>query len=158
MLKRILISRLFSNQLAVSTICPTTSIASTVTAASLPAQCSTYQNISDHTRSPDYTGTVTYSDYEYFFPTPLWVRFVQSSGTLIANCPITENHCGSQLAGWYSGIYPSLAGGVNSGVVCFNDGITLCAWPLTVLITNCNGFYIYYLSQPSIDNSRFCTI
>ncbi|CAF3401364.1 unnamed protein product [Rotaria sp. Silwood2] len=132
---------------AISTICPTTSITTTVTASSLPAQCSNYTTITDDTRSPDYTVSSSCDD-TIFSTTPMWVRFTGSSGTLLASCPIDTGRCGADAPGWYSGVHPSLAGSVTSGFVCYNFDGDLCYWTSWILVTNCNGFYVYYLYAP----------
>ncbi|CAF3810211.1 unnamed protein product [Rotaria sp. Silwood1] len=142
---------------AVSTICPTTAITTTVTASSLPAQCSNYTSITDDTRSPDYTVLSTCDD-TIFSTTPMWVRFTGSSGTLIASCPIDTDRCGAAAPGWYSGVYPSWAGSVTSGFVCYNYNGDLCYWTSWILVTNCNGFYVYYLYAPPTCILRYCTI
>ncbi|CAF1159865.1 unnamed protein product [Rotaria sordida] len=141
----------------ISTICPTTSITTTVTASSLPAQCSSYTTITDDTRSPDNLVLSTCDD-TILSTTPIWVRFTGSGGTLLASCPIDEGRCGADAPGWYSGIYPSLAGAVTSGYVCFNYNSDLCYWTISTLVTNCNGFYVYYLYAPPACTLRYCTI
>ncbi|CAF2041384.1 unnamed protein product [Rotaria magnacalcarata] len=146
-----------TNTTITSTICPTTAITTTVTSSSLPFQCSNYTTITDETRSPDYSGSSS-CDNATFPNSPAWFRFTGSGGTLLASCPIDEYRCGTDYPGWYSGIYPSLAGAVTSGSVCYNSNGNLCYYTSSILITNCNGFYIYYLTQPSECNLRYCTI
>jgi len=148
---------LFSNLTAASTICSTTAITTTVTSSSLPAECSNYTTVTDATRSPDYNASTSCDDV-LFSATPIWVRFTGSSGTLLASCAIDVDHCGTDAPGWYSGIHPSLAGQVTSGFVCFNYFGNLCYWTNLILVTNCNGFYVYYLTEPPACNLRFCTI
>lgn len=90
----------------------------------------------------------------------MWVRFTGSGGTLLASCPIDTYRCGADAPGWYSGIYPSLAGGVTAGFVCYNFYDDLCYWSNWAIITNCNGYYIFYLAAPSTCTVvlRYCTI
>jgi hypothetical protein len=76
----------------------------------------------------------------------------------MASCPIDPSGCGADAPGWYSGVYPSLAGGVIGGFVCFNAYDDLCFYLVLTLVTNCNGFYIYYLSAPPSCDLRYCTI
>lgn len=141
----------------VSTICPTTAITTTVTSSTLPAQCSNYTTITDATRSPDYLGSAACDD-TLFPSTFIWVRFTGSGGTLLATCPVDTPRCGADAPGWYSGIHPSLAGSVLSGFVCYNSNGDLCSSTSWVLITNCNGFYVYYLTAPTSCVLRYCTI
>ncbi|CAM2713347.1 unnamed protein product [Rotaria socialis] len=146
-----------TNTTSISTICPTTAITTTVTSSSLPDQCSNYITITDSTRSPDYSASSS-CDNATFSTSSAWFRFTGSGGTLLASCPIEEYRCGTDFPGWYSGIYPSLAGAVTSGFVCYNAYGNLCYFTNWILITNCNGFYIYYLTQPLECNLRYCTI
>lgn len=139
------------------TVCPTTAITTTVTSSPLPAQCSSYTTIEDDTRSPYYTGA-TSCDNAVFTTTPTWVRFSGSGGTILASCPIEGTICGADAPGWYSGIYPALAGYTTSGFVCFSFSSDYCSWSLMILVTNCNGFYVYYLKEPPACDLRYCTI
>ena len=88
----------------------------------------------------------------------MWTRFTGSGGTIIATCPIDENKCGTDFPGWYSGIHPSLAGFTTSGFICFTYSGDFCDTPTVILVTNCNGFYVYFLRQPPYCNTRYCTI
>jgi len=146
-----------SKLIAISTICSTTAITTTITGSPLPDECVNYTTITDSTRSPDYSATST-CDTAVFSTTPIWVRFTGSGGTLLANCPIDTYRCGTDAPGWYSGVYPSLAGAVTSGFVCFTYSDDFCYATSFILITNCNGFYVYYLQQPPYCPMRYCTI
>ena len=75
----------------------------------------------------------------------------------LASCPIDSNGCGAVAPGWYSGLYPALAGAVTYGLVCFNDNGNVCDTSIPILVTNCNGFYIYHLQDPLASNQRYCT-
>ncbi len=92
------------------------------------------------------------------FSSAQWVRFSGSAGTLLANCPIVYNHCDTSATGWYSGIYPSAAGGNTTGNVCYNWLGNTCTWSNSISITNCNGYYVFYLSAPPQCSLRYCTI
>jgi len=87
-----------------------------VTVASLPNECSTYLSINDGTRLSTYFGGTCSCD-QTLFSTVTRVRFIGSSGSSLANCPVTLQHCGSNVTGWYSGIYPAVAGNTPTGVV-----------------------------------------
>jgi len=66
--------------------------------------------------------------------------------------------CGTYAAGWYTGIYPSMAGDTTGGIVCFSFLSNYCYWTILILVTNCNGFYVYYLQEPPDCDMRYCTI
>jgi hypothetical protein len=91
------------------------------------------------------------------FSVPLWVRFSGLAGTILANCPIASFRCDTSASGWYSGVYPSIAGDTTTGNVCYNFAGNTCNWPTSISITNCNGYYVFYLTAPTCD-SRYCTI
>ena len=128
-----------------------------MTSSPLPAQCTSYVSNNDGTRHATYN-TTTFSDYEAFATTVTWVRFEEPAGTLLANCPILPEGCGAQFPGWYTGLYPSIAGDVTYGLVCYTSNTDLCFDSSSVLITNCNGYYVFYLRDPPILDMRYCTI
>lgn len=143
--------------LVATTICSTTAITTTNTITPLPSQCSSYTMITDGTRHASQPSGLDCDD-SLFTPTK-WIRFSGAAGTMLANCPVSDYRCGTEASGWYSGIYPSAAGSTTTGNVCFNILGNNCLWPTTISITNCNGFYVFYLpSLTSICNSRYCTI
>ena len=146
-----------SSYSSTTTICPTTSITTTVTTRSLPAQCTNYTLNTDETRRPPYTSTSS-CDYEAFDVIPTWVRFQDPAGTLLATCPMSPNTCGTQFPGWYTGLYPSTAGDITYGVVCYVSDSDLCFETSGVIITNCNGYYVFYLRDPPTCDMRYCTI
>jgi hypothetical protein len=138
-------------------MCSTTTMTTVVTVTPLPSSCSTYSNINDGTRLSSYSGGPSSCDKTLFSTTP-WVRFTGSSGISLANCPVATQHCGTNVTGWYSGLYPAIAGGTTQGTVCFNWLKDTCYWQNNIQITNCNGFYIYALPSPPICDARYCTI
>lgn len=128
----------------------------TIPPSALPVQCDNYLNISDRTRLAYNENGGTSCD-DVLFPTPTWIRFIGGSGRLLANCPVPVRRCGATTPGWYSGVYPSSVGATTSGNVCYNWDTNTCKWSTPISVTNCNGFYIFYLSAPPICDARFCT-
>jgi hypothetical protein len=128
-----------------------------ITVTPLPSECSSYTDIDDSTRLASYTGGTDSCD-QTMFPSPTWVRFTGGSGVSLSNCPVTLQHCGTNVTGWYSGVYPAIAGDTTEGVVCFNWAIDTCSWQTFIQITNCNGYYVYELSAPPVCNARYCTM
>jgi hypothetical protein len=129
-----------------------------ITVTPLPAECSAYTNINDSTRrSNNNTGSSSSCD-QTLFATTTWVRFTGAAGVSLANCPVPVNNCGTAVTGWYSGIYPAVAGNTTGGVVCYNWTQNTCSWQTDIQITNCNGYYVYELSAPPTCNARYCTI
>jgi hypothetical protein len=138
-------------------MCSTTNMTTVLTLTPLPLLCSTYMNINDSTRLSSYNGGNSSCD-QTLFSSLTWVRFTGGAGNSLANCPVTLNHCGTSVTGWYSGIYPAVAGNTTEGIVCYNWATNTCNWQTVIQVTNCNGYYIYALSAPPICNARYCTI
>ena len=113
-------------------------------------------NISDATRLA-YNEDVGTSCDDILFPNATWTRFIDGSGSLLANCPVPIGHCGARTPGWYSGLYPSSAGVTTTGTVCNHWNTDTCKWSTPISVTNCNGFYVFELSAPPICDARFCT-
>ncbi len=138
-------------------MCITTSITSTVTTTPLPRQCTNYTLVNDSTRSAGYSGPFT-CDLSGTFNITGWFRFDSLGGVILANCAVPENSCSTQASGWYSGVYPSTAGGTTNGTVCFNWYYGTCSYTATASVTNCNGYYVFYLGPPPQCNLRYCTV
>jgi hypothetical protein len=138
-------------------VCITTSITSTVTTTPLPRQCTNYTLVNDSTRSAGYSGPFT-CDLSGTFNITGWFRFDSLGGVILANCAVPENSCSTQASGWYSGVYPSTAGGTTNGTVCFNWYYGTCSYTATASVTNCNGYYVFYLGPPPQCNLRYCTV
>ncbi|CAF3557331.1 unnamed protein product [Rotaria sordida] len=90
-----------------ATICSTTAITTTITTTPLPPQCSNYTSDTSATRNAAYT--VLGNACDTFSPSPKWFRFSGGAGTMVANCPVHFSNCNTNMAGWYSGVYPSIA-------------------------------------------------
>jgi hypothetical protein len=128
------------------------------TTIALPAQCTSATNISDPTRNVNY-GSGTQSDQTILASTT-WYKFTGSGGTTIINYPPGLSQCNTVAAGWYNGNYPSTAGStISSGTICyvFISGAT-CYWSEPVQVTNCNGYYVYYLTPPPTAHLAVCTM
>ncbi len=138
-------------------MCSTTALTTTVTSTALPSQCTNATMIIDPTRSAGYTGPYG-CDVAGPFNTTGWFQFSGAGGTMLANCAVPANSCGTQSTGWYSGVYPSTAGDTINGTVCFNFAGNICRNPNSISVTNCNGYYVFYLGPPSHCNLRYCTI
>lgn len=140
-----------------STVCSTTAITTTITTSPLPPQCFNYTLNTDATRNVAEPGNDT-CDFTTFSVTPMWVRFSGAAGTLIPSCPIPAHRCATRATGWYSGIYPSTAGDTTSGTVCYSWPGVPCIYNNSLSVTNCNGYYVYALTNVPRCDLRYCTI
>jgi hypothetical protein len=139
-------------------ICIATSTTTACTAASgLPSQCSCYTLITDGTRNANYTGG-SGCDETGAIASAGWYGFSGAAGTMLASSVVPINQCNTQATGWYSGVYPSAAGSTNSGTVCYNWNGNNCLWSNSISVTNCNGYYVFYLPPPPFCSLRYCTI
>src|SRR5579871_861295 len=155
-----LIKMIFFSAATVTSMCPGiggTTQHQTLPPLPLPGEYINHMNISDSTRLAYNENGGTKCD-DILFPVTTWVRFMGSSGTKLANCPIPIRHCAATSPGWYSGVYPSIVGDTTSGNVCFNWDTNTCMYTTPINVTNCNGFFVFALSAPPICDARFCTI
>ncbi|CAF1156564.1 unnamed protein product [Adineta steineri] len=128
------------------------------TSSALPPQCSTATIITDATRNAAYTVASSLCDQSSGLSGTNWYRFSSGAGTILANYVVPINQCGTQATGSYTGAYPSTIGSTSSGTVCYNWSGNSCMWSNSISITNCNGYYVFYLSAPPVCNLRYCTM
>ncbi|CAF1547292.1 unnamed protein product, partial [Adineta ricciae] len=140
------------------TICSTTAIITMITLTSLPPQCSNYTLNTDGTRNAAYTTLGNTCDDHIFTSSPMWVRFSGAAGTLLANCPVPASNCNTNSPGWYSGVYPSIAGDTTNGTVCYTWPGNTCIYSNSIEVTNCNGYYVFALTASFRCSIRYCTI
>ncbi len=140
-------------------ICIATSTTTACTAASgLPSQCSCYTLITDGTRNANYTGGNNGCDQTGSFASAAWYGFSGAAGTMLASSVVPSYQCGTQATGWYSGVYPSAAGNTITGTVCYNWLGNSCDSSNSISVTNCNGYYVFYLPPTPNCNYRYCTV
>ena len=125
------------------------------TSVALSSACSNYIVIADATRSVNYSAAST-CDTATFNSTPQWVRF-SGSGTQIPTSVVNIYLCGTDAPGYYTGTMPAV-GATANGTVCYNWSGYACNWYNSILVTNCNGFYVYSLIVPPVCNLRYCTV
>ncbi|CAF3905987.1 unnamed protein product [Adineta steineri] len=137
----------------------TATTATTTTTITLPSQCSNYTVITNSSRNAAYSGGASACDQNGPMTSiGSWYRFSGAAGTILANFIVATYHCGTDATGSYTGVYPSTPGVSINGTVCYNWNSSSCNWSNSVLITNCNGFYVYFLTTPPVCNLRYCTM
>jgi hypothetical protein len=77
---------------------------------------------------------------------------------ILANCVVAPLLCGTGSTGWYNGVYPSIPGQTVNGNTCFNWNGNTCNWSTSIRVTNCNGYYVFYLVPPPVCSLRYCTV
>ncbi len=96
----------------------------------------------------------------YLSITAAWYRFSGAAGTRLSTTSVSSYSCGTYYPGWFNGSLPSTVGATASGTVCANVNGNLCYAPYSVnsiLVTNCDSFYVFFLTPMSTCNSRYCT-
>jgi hypothetical protein len=113
----------------------------------------------DSTRLTTFTSCTScvYDTSTYF--TAGWYRFVDPAGSQLAVSPPNTGSCGASYPAWYNGTLPSTVGSTTSSMICAQVNGALCStsYPMTTSVTNCNGFYVFYLQPTANTNIRYCT-
>ncbi len=91
------------------------------------------------------------------FSTPQWVRFIAPAGTQLATSFSGVNTCGTTYPGFLNDTLPVGAGQTKTSPVCYSYSGG-CIYQNSISVTNCIGFYVYYLSSPPTCNLRYCTV
>jgi len=118
------------------------------TTTTLPTQCTSATVINDPTRNVNYAAGVQ-CDTNTLGSSSGWFRFQGSGGTIIANYNVGGNQCNTVNTGYYAGSYPSTVGGSVTGAVCYTYPYGACVVTRPLTVTNCNGYYVYYITLPA---------
>ncbi|CAF1500495.1 unnamed protein product [Adineta steineri] len=146
--------------ISASAECSSSPLTTYQVSTTVPPQCSNYTLNTDETRNIAYTSSLNYCDNILPFnsTTPVWIRFQDQAGTLIAKSPVPPNSCGSTATGWYAGQYPSAFFTTATSIVCFFYIANTCYACSSISITNCQTFYVFLLPVPPSCNYRYCTL
>jgi len=85
-----------------------------------------------------------------------WYRIQGAAGTMLADSVVPIYQCSTHATGYYTGTYPAI-GSTVSGTVCYYWSSNTCNWSNSISVTNCNGYFVYYLIAPPVCNLRYCT-
>ena len=88
-----------------------------------------------------------------------WYRF-RGNGTYLATTYVSRDTCNTYYGGSFNGTLPSTPGTTTYGTLCLNNNGYLCyaPWSGSIIgVTNCNGYYVYYLTPITNCNARYCT-
>ena len=86
----------------------------------------------------------------------LWRRFTGTYVTMPTSV-VNPSMCNTDATGYMTFPHPSSPGSSFSGKVCFNWSGNICAWSVTISVSNCNGFYVYMLPSTPTCSLRYCT-
>ena len=88
---------------------------------------------------------------------PNWYKIEDKAGTRIADTLVEKCHCNTDATGYIIGTHPTRVGETVERTVCFNWGNNPCWSYNTIQIRNCGNYYLYYLEDVALCNSRYCT-
>ena len=77
-----------------------------------------------------------------------WITWVGGNATRMATSAPATYQCATSVTGWYAGALPSTVGVTVTAVACFAWTSSICDFHYTIMVTNCNGFYVYLLVAP----------
>ena len=125
-----------------------------------PPECLNYTLDADGTRNIRYTASINFCDNVLPFnnATPIWFRFQDAAGIVVANAPIPPNRCGAVATGWYAGQYPAAVFSTATSLACFYQTSNTCSSCTVMSVTNCQTYYVFSLLQPPSCNYRYCTV
>ncbi len=132
-------------------------LACNTNSSSLPSQCTSNTALSDPYRLYTYTGCCYSADCTLAAG---WYRIQGSGGSQLVTTPMSTGYCGQSYPAWFNTSFPSTPGTTVTGGTCVNYAGTLCSssYSTTVSVTNCNGYYVFYLVPFSNCNIRYCTM
>lgn len=147
---------------------PTTSPKPTTTTTSvpLPQQCSNYMILDESDRSSSYggcgnDGNACYCDSAVSGShSPKWqgsgyYRLMGGAGTHLLDSAPGQYHCGTHFSGWLRETHPEQVGTEVTMTTCFDGIDSNCFYQSSIKVTNCSGYYVYYLVDISC-NLRYC--
>jgi len=85
-----------------------------------------------------------------------WYRFVKPAGIKIPEKSPASNKCGTLKTGWLNGKHPVITGESKKVQYCFHWSYDECRWSFNGRVTNCGGYYVYYLPATNFCTFRYC--
>lgn len=114
-----------------------------------PQECQEYQNLTSfHRKTTHITGDAANTRCDQSLG-PAWFRFQGDAGTKMPTSCVSENHCGTNAAGWLNGAHPTVAEGQVSKQVCFTWLSNCCYVAVNIKVRNCGSYYVYFISGTS---------
>ena len=119
----------------------------------LPAECTTAVPLDDATRNVNFNGGSACDNGLVAG----WYRMVGASGTRMPTSPPPDTFCGTDAPGWLNGIEPAFGQGAMDRQMCFSYSGNSCTWSEPGKVTNCGGYFVYFLNPVSWGcNGRYC--
>jgi len=87
----------------------------------------------------------------------IWYRFRGAAGNQMPDKCVLGHRCGVPYPGWLNGEHPTVAQGVVTLKVCFNDAYgSCCGWEEDIQVKNCTSYYVYKLKSTNGWYFRYC--
>ena len=94
---------------------------------------------------------------------PGWYRFQGAAGDRMPDKCVPLNHCGVKFPGWLNDTHPTVAEGVVTRKVCYDNwdyywyGSNDCCYlSSNIRVRNCGAFFVYELQKPPRCDLRYC--
>ena len=127
-------------------------LTSTISTLSM-LECQNYQSLTGGDRKITYGNQNTVCDRGIHGR----YRFEGAAGTRMpTSCP-PKHRCNTHASGWLNGTHPTVADGQVTRTVCFHWGSDCCNWSNSVKVTNCGGYYVYYITSTPACSLRYCS-
>ena len=84
---------------------------------------------------------------------------MEPAGTQLPEYAPGDYHCGAGLTGWLNGSHPERSGEEVERTVCLDWDIGNkhdCWFNVSITITNCIGYYVYFLPELGYYFGRYC--
>ena len=92
-----------------------------------------------------------------------WYRFQGAAGNRMPDKCVLMYRCGTEYPGWLNGTHPTVAEGVVTRKVCYNEyywwrgrSSDCCYYSNLIKVKNCSSYYVYELKRPPGCNFRYC--
>lgn len=109
-------------------------------------ECQDYQNLTSSYRKTTHVTVDAANTYCDQSLGPGWFRFQGDAGTKMPTSCVSENHCGTNAAGWLNGAHPTVAEGQVSKQVCFTWLSNCCHFAINIQVRNCGFYFVYFIS------------
>ena len=89
-----------------------------------------------------------------------YYRLMKPAGVQLPEYAPGRYHCGTFYPGWLNGKHPNRSGEEVERTVCVDtDRVNEydCRWNKSITVTNCKGYYVYFLSElVGFGGGRYC--
>jgi len=87
-----------------------------------------------------------------------WYRFQGAAGDRMPEKCVLRYRCGTVYSGWLKGPHPTVAEGVVTRKVCYNNGYSGCCGRSNIIkVKNCSSYYVYELQRTAWRyTERYC--